>query len=189
MKNSFYHDQKSVASYIEAAKAANGSGLIEHLKLHLAEGSSVLEIGSGPGTDWKLLNACYAVTGSDYSLAFLERLKKQNPQHTFLQLDAESLETDLKFDGIYSNKVLQHLDHPATVASIDRQAEVLTPHGIVCHSFWYGEGSETFKGIPVNYHNEASLEALFGSKFEILLLEKYKEFDLDDSILLIGRKK
>jgi len=75
------------------------------------------------------------------------------------------------------------------VNSIKRQCEILNPQGIICHSFWQGEGSEVFKGLFVNYHSEASLRDLFDPYFEILVLEAYREFEEDDSLLLVGRRK
>ena len=57
------------------------------------------------------------------------------------------------------------------------------------HSFWKGNGSETFKGLFVNYHEKLSLKTLFEPNFEILHLGLYNEFDKDDSILLIAKKK
>ena len=65
---------------------------------------------------------------------------------------------------------------------IKRQVEVLNSNGVVCHSFWKGEGTEIFKGMFVNYHSEAELRSLFEPSFDILLLESYQEFEADDSL-------
>ncbi len=127
--------------------------------------------------------------GSDYSNEFLIRLKQNYKKDTFLNLNAITLKTYRKFDGIYSNKVLQHLSNKELGKSILRQVEILNCNGIICHSFWKGEGQEIFKEMLVNYQNDESLLEIFGDYFEILLLEDYKEFEEGDSILLIGRKK
>ena len=74
-------------------------------------------------------------------------------------------------------------------SSIKRQYNILAPDGIICHSFWKGDGSEIFKGLFVNYHNENIIREFFSGYFEILLLESYQEFEEDDSLLLVGRKK
>ena len=74
-------------------------------------------------------------------------------------------------------------------ASIKRQYQILNPNGVICHSFWKGEGTEDFKGMFVNYHEVADLSEFFNSHFEILLLEAYKEFDDGDSIVLIAKRK
>ncbi len=189
MEEEYYKTKASVAEYIRLAKDVNGADLIDKLKAVLPAGSSLLELGSGPGSDWEILSRTYKVWGSDFSDHFLEHLRKVYPTGTFLTLDASTLETDLRFDGIYSNKVLHHLTDKDLQQSAARQADILHPKGIICHSFWKGEGSETFKGMFVNYHNEEVLKDLFDEHFEILLLESYAEFEDGDSLLLIGRKK
>jgi hypothetical protein len=84
---------------------------------------------------------------------------------------------------------LHHLKDQQLVDSIKKQYELLNDHGVICHSFWKGEGSEIFKGLFVNYYLESGLQDFFEGYFEILLLEPYAEFDEGDSLLLIARKK
>jgi len=189
MKNDYYNDKESVDQYIEMAKDVNGGALIDKLKTFLPAGSSVLELGSGPGTDWKILCKDYIVTGSDNSYEFLKRLISNYPKGNFLQLDAVSLDTELKFHAIYSNKVLHHLTDEELQKSIQKQAQILNPQGIVCHSFWKGEGTEIFNGLFVNYHSEDNLQQLLNDLFDVLIFESYAEFEKGDSILLIAKKK
>jgi len=189
MNNEYYKTKESVEEYIKMAEGINGEKLIEKLKSFLPANSFLLEIGSGPGTDWKILSKYFEVIGSDYSTEFLKLLISNNPDTEFLELDAVTLKTDKKFDGIYSNKVLQHLKDEEIEASIKRQFEILNPDGIICHSFWKGEGSEIYNGLFVNYQSASSIKNLFGNDFEILLIEDYKEFENNDSIQLIGKKK
>lgn len=184
----YYKTKKSVEEYINLAKDVNGKRLIEELEKFLSPHSILLEIGSGPGTDWRLLNKTHNVVGSDNSNEFLDHLITENPNGEFLELDASTLRTDKKFDAIYSNKVLHHLNDSELVNSVKRQYEILNPNGIICHSFWKGEGSEIFKGLFVNYHNEESLKQVFKSHFKIISVEPYNEFEHEDSLLLIGRK-
>ncbi|MBT3423218.1 MAG: class I SAM-dependent methyltransferase [Bacteroidetes bacterium] len=189
MEGEYYKTKKSVDEYIYLAKDVSGKQLIEKLKRVLPANSVILEIGSGPGTDWRILNESYNVIGSDNSTEFLNHLINENPIGEFLELDAITLKTDKTFDGIYSNKVIHHLTDNELIDSVKRQYEILNSDGIVCHSFWKGEGSEIFKGLFVNYHTEAGLTEVFKNYFEILSIEKYKEFEDDDSLLLIGKKK
>lgn len=189
MEEAYYKTKRSVEEYIHLAKDVNGKVLIEKLKKILALNSTLLEIGSGPGTDWGILNNFYNVTGSDNSVEFLKYLMAENPEGNFLELEAKTLSTNKKFDGVYSNKVLHHLNDNDLIASINRQYELLNPNGVICHSFWKGDGSEIFKGLFVNYHNEEGLKKLFKAKFKVLSVESYKEFDNGDSLLLMGRKK
>ncbi len=186
---SYYKTKESVDEYIELAKDVDGRLLIDKLRKHLQSNSTILELGSGPGTDWKILNEYYNVVGSDKSKEFLNRLVDNNPKGEFLEIDAKNIETDKKFDGLYSNKVLQHLNDKELGASTIRQFEILNSNGIICHSFWEGEGSEIFKGLYVQYYNEEALRKHFEKQFNILLLDKYCEFEDDDSILIIAQKK
>lgn len=189
MKEDYYMTKESVEEYIKLAKDVNGGQLIGKLNKFLPSNSLLLEIGSGPGTDFQILKKDYRVVGSDYSPEFLNRLISNNKKDEFLNLDAVTLETDRKFDGIYSNKVLQHLTNEDLKKSIQRQIDILNSNGIICHSFWKGEGDEIFKGLLVNYQTDESLRILFEDNFEIILIEEYKEFENGDSLLIIGKKK
>jgi ubiquinone/menaquinone biosynthesis C-methylase UbiE len=119
----------------------------------------------------------------------MQRLAKKYPQGNFLELDASTIATDSKFDSIYSNKVLHHLTDGEIKTSIENQARVLYEKGIICHSFWKGDGDEVFKGLFVNYHTKEGVKKIFSNDFEILILEEYQEFDPNDSLFLIARKK
>lgn len=189
MEGNYYKTKESVEEYIKLAKDVNGAELIEKLKGFLPVNSKILEIGTGPGSDWKILKKDYEAVGSDNSQEFLSHLNGTHPNERFLELDATTLSTVEKFDAIYSNKVLHHLSDQDLAISIARQAEVLSPDGIICHSFWKGEGSEVFKGLFVNYHIASTLKTIFEKHFEILMIEAYEEFEEADSLLLIGRKK
>lgn len=171
------------------AEGHDGKLLIERLKDFLPAGSSLLEIGSGPGKDWKLLQEDYQVIGSDNSRAFLNHLRGCYPEGEFMELDASTLLTKGPFDGIYSNKVLHHLEDDALLSSIKRQFELLHPGGIVCHSFWYGQDSEFYNDMFVNYHSDEGIRTLFGEYFNHRLFHYYKEFEKADSFLYIGQKK
>lgn len=184
----YYKTKESVQEYIHLAKDVDGQDLIKRYTKHLPEKAKLLELGSGPGTDWRILARDYQITGSDNSPEFLKHLTTNYPDGHFLELDAVTIETKETYDGIYSNKVLHHLSDDELHSSIQSQVRTLNTNGIICHSFWYGEGSEIYNGLYVNYHTENSLTGVFGQYFDILELVRYTEFDKDDSLLLIGRK-
>lgn len=185
----YYNTASSVDEYIKLAKDVNGLELIAQMKAILPIGSDVLEIGTGPGTDWKILNEDYTVVGSDNSTEFLNRLIANNPSGDFLKLDAITLITEKKFDGIYANKVLHHLRNDELAKSVSAQFNLLNPKGIVCLSFWKGKGDEVYNGMYVNYHEAADLESFFKDSFDIISLQPYKEFEENDSLLLLARRK
>ncbi len=189
MSKGYYHTKDSVQEYIQMAKDVNSKGLIEKFKTFLKPQSSILELGSGPGTDWNILQQDFRVTGSDNSLEFLRHLKESFPKGEFLELDAITLDTNKNFEGIYANKVLFHLSDEELKASLLRQQQVLLPKGVICHSYWKGKGEESFKGMFVNYHDIEELKGFYAPNFEVLLIEEYKEFEKGNSIVVIARKK
>jgi trans-aconitate methyltransferase len=109
MEDEFYKTKETVDQYITATKGFDGKLLIEKLKMVLPANAKVLEIGSGPGSDWAILQETYKVIGSDNSKGFLAHFKNKYPSGDFIELDAVALNTALKFYGIYANKVLHHL--------------------------------------------------------------------------------
>ena len=189
MRNDFYLKKESVNKYIEMAKDVNSQKVIDAFKLHLNSNSKILELGTGPGTDWEILNKEFEIIGSDFSDELLEILKGKYPSGRFLQLDAITIETNDRFDAIYANKVLQHLSDVELIKSIDRQFEILNPKGLVCFTFWKGEKEEEYQGMYVNNQTKKSLLNFFEREFDILKLEEYKEFEEGDSLLLIAQKK
>ena len=189
MTENYYKTKESVEEYIRLAKGFNGIELIEKFKPYLQSNATILEIGTGPGTDWNILNKDFEVVGTDNSKVFLNHLISENPDGRFQELDAVSLNINEKFEGIYSNKVLHHLNDSELFDSIKRQYDILKPGGIICHSFWKGTGSEIFKGLFVNYHSKKSLMTYFEKYFELLLIDSYAEFEEEDSLLLIGKKR
>ncbi len=189
MEENYYNTSESVKEYIKLSVGFSGKALIDKLKPLLAPTSIVLELGSGPGKDWLLLNECFSTIGSDSSLEFLDHLNRTYPTGEFVHLDASKFALPNKVDAIYSNKVLHHLTDLELESSIRSQYDQLSEDGIICHSFWKGNGDETFKGLFVNYHTLKGLHNLFNPTFDILLTEEYKEFEENDSILLIAKKK
>ena len=185
----YYDREKNVASYVRMAEGYDGAELIGRLKAHLPEGATVLELGMGPGKDLDLLRQSYRVTGSDTSKPFLDRYQRLHPQADLLSLDARTLDTDRTFDCIYSNKVLQHLTRKDLTASFLRQSVILSEHGLILHSFWYGAGEEINHGLLCTYHTEKTLREILGKGFDILELQRYQEMEPDDSLYLLARKK
>lgn len=190
MSKKYYHSKESVEEYIKLSEGFDGKRLIDKLKEYLPAGSFVLELGSAEGKDITILQEHgYTITGSDYSIKFLGVLKKKHPNIDLLHLNATILDTELNFDAIYSNKVLHHLTDDELINSFKKQHELLNDNGIICHSFWSGEGDETFKGMYVNYHTVVELTKLLSDSFELLHTETYAEMDKDDSLFIIARKK
>ncbi|MEM1250314.1 MAG: class I SAM-dependent methyltransferase, partial [Acidobacteriota bacterium] len=172
------------------AEGYDGRGLIDSLREHLDDDSDILELGMGPGKDLLLLGEHFTATGSDRSKVFLDRFRAAHPSADLLQLDAMTLETDRRFDAVYSNKVLQHLTPEELELSLQRQHALLRESGLVAHSLWYGKGPpQTHQGLLCTYFTEGDLLALLGDRFEVLALERYQEMEPADSLWLIARRR
>ena len=185
---SFYHSKEGVSEYIKMAEGYDGRELVAVLSESLDANARVLEIGMGPGVDLDLLSARFEVTGSDYSQLFLDRYRTVHPDADLIQLDAITVETDRTFDAIYSNKVLHHLEDEELHQSIQRQHNILHPHGLVLHSFWYGDWTEEHAGMKFHYRDERFLSGAFSHCFEILQLKRYTEMEENDSIFILARR-
>ena len=184
-KNSYYHTKKNVMEYLRMAEGYDGKDIIEILKKYLPEKSTVLELGMGPGKDLDILKNSFEVTGSDNSDIFLKMYHENNPNADLIYLDAEKLNTDRKFDCIYSNKVLHHLSTKKLKKSIKKQKKLLNQPGIILHSFWHGDKDETYKGLRFVYYTKSELINYFSEDFEIIEVETYKEMEENDSIYVI----
>ena len=181
----FYDTEDGVQEYVEAAEGYDGAELVEVLNKHLAQGSTVLELGMGPGKDLELLGRTYQVTGSDNSAAFLDSYRKKNRKADLLLLDARAMETDRRFDCIYSNKVLHHLTKDELTTSLQKQREVLRTDGLLMHSFWYGTKEEEHEGLRFVHYTEQELEQFAAEGYEVLDMNRYEEMAQDDSIYLV----
>ena len=184
----YFDNEKNVSDYIKMVNGYDGRDLINELRSFLKEGSTILEIGMGPGVDLDILKNYYKVTGSDSSKIFINRYKKQHPDADVFIIDAKNMEIDRKFDCIYSNKVLIHFTKDECINSLKHQKKVLNPNGILFHSFWHGEKIEKHDGLLFTYYTEDELRSIVKDDYKILKIQKYMEFENDDSFYVILQK-
>ena len=184
----YFDDRTNVDQYMQMAEGYDGRDLLAVLEAHLPAGSTVLELGMGPGKDLDLLAGTYAVTGSDSSRVFLELYRETHPSADLLKLDAVSIETERTFDGIYSNKVLHHLSKPDLQRSFARQQELLTAGGLALHSFWHGDKEEEHHGLRFVYYTQDTLLGTIGPGFDVVAVQRYRELEDDDSFYILLRK-
>lgn len=188
----YFDTEKGVNEYIQMTKGCDGAKLVKNLRKHLPDKSTttVLEIGMGPGTDLDILQKYYTVTGSDNSRIFLEKYKNKDKNNTdLILLDAVTLQTDRKFDCIYSNKVLHHLAKENLKKSLSRQKEILNLSGIIFHSFWKGSKTENYEGLFFQYYEIEELQDMVKDDYEVLELKTYAEMEKDDSIYVVLKKR
>jgi cyclopropane fatty-acyl-phospholipid synthase-like methyltransferase len=183
----YYNDPKNVENYIKMCESYDSSNLYNLLKQHLKEASTLLELGCGAGLDMAVLKEHYKMTGSDLSDEFLHYCKNTFPDIPFLKLDISDINLKMKFDGIYSNKVLHHLSEEALIDSLEQQSKILSPNGIIAHSFWLGDESYGMNGLHYQYYNKERLLEIISHNFEVVALLQYEEFEPDDSLFVIAR--
>jgi len=183
----FFDDIKNVSEYIKMVENYTGSEFIKSLDRYLSAGSEVLELGMGPGADMDILSGRYHMTGSDRSEVFLNLYRDRHPEASLLHLDAITLETDQKFDALFSNKVLIHLSKAELIQSFTRQKSLLRNNGLLLHSFWLGSREEEFQGLKFHYYQEKDILSFLPSGFEVLETGRYTEMDEDDSFYLLLR--
>jgi trans-aconitate methyltransferase len=185
----YFDNEKNVQDYIKMVDGSDGTELINELRNFLKNGSTILEIGMGPGKDLDILKKYYKVTGSDSSKIFVDRYKNQNPNADVIQLDAKSLKINRKFDCIYSNKVLIHISKKECIKSFKKQKMILNQDGILFHSFWHGNKIEKHHGLLFIYYTEDELRNIVKNDYNILKIQKYTEFEKNDSIYIILQRK
>lgn len=185
----YYDSEANVENYIQMADGCDGKLLIDALAAYLPEGATALELGMGPGKDLLMLNERWQAVGSDSSAIFIDRFRRLHPNMDVELLDAITIDTDKRYDGIYSNKALYHLSRDELRASFERQAQVLKTGGIALHSFWHGSEAYTDKGLHFAYYCEAALKALIGPEYDILETQRYTEAETDDSFYIVLCKR
>lgn len=185
----YFDDPEHVDAYIKSTADQDSQFIIDVLDLYLIEGATVLELGMGPGRDLELLNQHYAATGSDRSQIFLDRYAETHPNQPLLRLDAETIDTYQRFDCIYSNKVLPHLSTDALRHSLERQQAVLHPHGLICHTFWRGRGTEAHYGLKTTYYEVDEINDIIADFFNMKQLDQYTEINDGDSIMIIAEQR
>lgn len=186
----YFDSEQNVDAYLSMVESYDGAPLMAQLVERLPQGSRVLEIGMGGGADLDLLlDAGFDATGSDASVVFLEKYRKRGGAAPTVCLDARTLETELRFDAVFSNKVLQHLTREETFASLGRQAQLVEPGGLLIHTLWSGEGEDQHHGLLFTKYTKETLGDVMPSSLELVECKTYMEMSADDSLLVVLRRK
>lgn len=175
--------------YRNTSTGNDSTALINILKKYLPEKSSLLLIGIGSGKDLAMLSNYYNVTGSDFSKLLLTIYHDSNPDADLIVLDPVELNTDRKFDSVFSNKVLHQMAESDLADSLQNQAKLLNGGGFAIHSFWSGTKEEDHHGLKWVYYTEESLSRLIPEEFEIIEIKTYKDRIDHDSIFILLKKK
>ena len=184
----YFKINENVEQYLEMTADYDASFIVNKILTVLPQGSSLLELGMGPGKDLEELAKYYQVTGSDYSDIFVKKFNERQTKLHAIVLDAIKMNTDLMFDCIYSNKVLHHLSREDFKVSLRNQHRHLTKDGIIFMTLWRGEYKEEvmFDGtFRFSYYLEEDIEDLVADNYDIISMETYEEFEPNDSLIIV----
>lgn len=178
--------------YTLMVRFSDNGYIMNEFKIRIDRSKKILELGSGPGNDYGVLVKDYNITGSDYSETFLKILRKKFKNDRFLKINAITMETEGKYDVIYSNKVLHHITEEQLSISLKRQYEILNEGGILFHTMWKGTTIESKKNtkkksMPDIRYEREGIGKIIG-KFSIKDFIVYKELKKDDSFIVIMEK-
>ncbi len=187
----YFKNRKNVDLYTKMMADYDNSFVINQVNKILPNGSSVLELGMGTGVDLISLSQTYNVVGSDNSIFFIEDFKSKSDIEVTV-LDAIDVGINRNFDCIYSNKVLQHLTKKDFIISLVNQFSHLKNNGIIFATLWAGKYKEEFEfdgELRFVYYNELILKEIIPKDLEIEKIISYSEYETNDSLILVIRKK
>lgn len=184
-----YETPDGVEQYCKMAEGYDSSHYRDRILKSFPKGRKLLEIGMGPGNDFAWLSRIYRTTGTDYSPVFIDKARERFPGADLRVLDGIALETDEKYDGIFSCKVYQHIPLEELKEVFKRQHHILSDKGVIIHSFWIGGKIEDMDDMRFYYHDEKALLTAIEEYFTIIDSDKYMEFEDGDSLFVIGVKK
>ncbi len=187
----YFKNRKNVDLYTEMMADYDNNFVISEVSKILPKGSRLLELGMGTGVDLISLSSEYDVIGSDSSHLFVKDFKKKSDIEVMV-LDAVDINISRYFDCIYSNKVLQHLSKEDFIKSLNSQSRHLSTNGIIYATLWTGEYREEFEfdgQLRFVYYDETTLKNLIPNELQLEQLIYYSEFETNDSLIMILRRK
>ncbi len=186
----YYDEADNAKTYMQMIENEQNFYLVNQTIKYFSKNMKVLELGSGAGHDLKKLDENFEVVGSDNAEPFIRHLKDTFYDLRILRLNAISMDTHKKFDAIYSNKVLHHLQKDDLKQSLQNQSNVLTSKGLMLHGFWQNiDALDTPKDLIFNTYNEASIKEYIPDSLELLKFEIYQEYEEADSFYILLQKK
>jgi SAM-dependent methyltransferase len=151
----------------------------------LGEGSSVLELGCGPGTDAAELSAGRRYVGVDLSRVQLSIARRFAPHATFVVGDFTSMAfRPASFDGIVAFYAFNHVPQGELAPTFERIFAWLRPGGQLMTSLLTVEAEdrvEEWLGVPMFFAGvepESTEQLLRETGFQIELSELRQEMDV-----------
>jgi len=83
--------------------------------------------------------------------------------------------------------VLHHLTVDQLHQSLERQAQLLRPGGLLLHGIWAGTTAEEYGGLRDQRYTPETLEAAVPETLDLVECDYYQEISRNDSIRIILR--
>jgi trans-aconitate methyltransferase len=163
------------------------------------ENAEVLELACGPGNITKYLltkRPDLKILGTDLAPNMIELAKQNNPQAEFQLLDCRAiLSLNKKFDAVMCGFALPYLSKEDAVKLIGDAVQVLNPGGVIYISTMEDDYSKsglrkgsTGDEIFMHFHEAGYLtEALEGNGLKVLDLQRLKQDEVVDLVIIAGR--
>jgi len=163
---------KIVDKYIELVDRKHPIKQAEKFLSLIKPGSSILDLGCGPGRDAKIFaDKDYKVTGVDLAENMIKAAKNRVPNAEFKVMNINNLEfIDNSFDAIWSSMCFPHVPKDMVPDALTEAFRVLNNEGIMFVSIKKGEGE--FVESDTRYNGEKKLWSFYQpEEFKKLLID------------------
>ena len=169
--------EAAATQYLERTRdRARVRPFVTEFSAYLRRGSLILDVGCGPGFDAaELRQRGHRVIGLDQAHAMLRLGREQHPG-TYVRGDMRNLPFEARFDAVWANASMLHLDRHEFSTTLTGFHRVLQPRGFVALSVKEGSGGgwDTRYGSKFprwfEYWSEADIDSILKSHgFEVVI--------------------
>lgn len=153
----------------------------------LHKGSTILDLGCGPGRDTKIFTEKgFKVTGIDLSEKMIEAARKRVPNADFRVMNLKKLLfTEAQFDGIWASAAYLHIPRQNIPQALGEARRVIKNHGVFFVSVKKGEGEilktdDRYDGVKKfwSFFQKSEIEDVL-TKAGFTIIESYiKNYDV-----------
>ncbi|QUE32430.1 class I SAM-dependent methyltransferase [Francisella philomiragia] len=159
-----YYNEKAVV-YVRNTTNIDFSDLYKRLDQYVVSSESILDIGCGSGRDaFYFANKGIKVTAIDFSKNIINEAKRINNHSNieYIVADVKNYNTDEKYDLIWANASLLHLEKDKLGEVLKNIKKMLSTKGCFYSCFKQGNNSEVDDlGRYFAYYDEQTLKNIF----------------------------
>jgi ubiquinone/menaquinone biosynthesis C-methylase UbiE len=176
-KDEAYVYDKIAEEYYKNKKGLYPKNDLEKFLYYLSQGSSILDLGCGPGQASKIFcERKYLVTGLDFSEEMIKIGKKEIPNAKFILEDIRNLNKVFRnemFEGAWACASLLHIPKKDIPSVFNQVYNVLKNQGVFYVSVKEGEGE---KDLTDERYDNIKRHFSYFKKEEIISLLKESKF-------------